>query len=166
MLNEYVKMTVGQIARLGINLVLLAAVGLHCGLALMDHHAADYDPWHDHVVLRVGDEHAASDAAHRHDAGRAHEHDPVVARATHPHDSAEATDADNAQVVSIPDHTHSSGLSLFGVAMDYLFALDTAQPLETPSGATKAPISTFLAPNDIALSPPEPPPRLPLTVTL
>jgi hypothetical protein len=67
-----------------------------------------------------------------------------------------------ARVASIPDHNHSSGMSLFGVASDYLLASGDTGLVEAPSSAPGSPVVALLIPTDITLPPPEPPPRLPV----
>lgn len=163
-MSEFVVATIrrawiGRITRLGINLVLLAAVVLHCGLALVDHHAAEYDPWHDHIVIAIdGVTRARELASHRHGRQQPHDHSPVADHPTH-RGGAAGSDASDSHVIAIPDHVHSSGISLFGVTTEYLFALDQAIALAMPSGVGGSFVAAFLTPTEITLPPPEPPPR-------
>lgn len=66
-------------ALLGANLALLLAFGLGFALPLVDHHAVERNPWHEHVVLggTALDERRAL-ASHRHQYEVRHIHEQVA----------------------------------------------------------------------------------------
>lgn len=65
--------------RLAVHLVVLIALGLGVSLPLLDHHVAERNPWHDHVVVAgsgLDREHAL--AFHRHGFETPHAHGPAT----------------------------------------------------------------------------------------
>jgi hypothetical protein len=63
--------TVRHMLWLGVHLLLLVTLGLSFVLPLVDHHAAERDPWHDHIVLGGSQ---AQQVATLHDHSHGYEH--------------------------------------------------------------------------------------------
>jgi hypothetical protein len=153
-------------ARRGINLVLLTTVALHCGLALADHHTTTADPSYDHIVLAVRYFADLQQIASRHPKPMGSpDHGQTVAHPAHHGASSEASGVP-IQIISIPNHDHSNGMSLFGVSMEYLFALGRVIHLGVPAGTTSPLVLAFVMPTEVSIPPPEPPPRLAVTLVV
>jgi hypothetical protein len=97
--------TVRHVLWLGVHLLLLVTLGLSFVLPLVDHHAAERDPWHDHIIL--GGTHAQQVAAlHDHTHGYEHSH-------SHAADSAALISSTNAaQVLAMTSRDGHSPLAI------------------------------------------------------
>jgi len=141
----------------GAHLVLLVAFGLRVVLSLINHHAAECNPWHDHIVIG-GDarEQAQALAFHHHACGWAQTPDLTPEHTFAPYsDEQRVTNAP--RVISITSRT-AAGVLLFTTADDGLFV---------PGGDVLLPVllcAEQLFPRahpllEIDLPVPDPPPR-------
>lgn len=68
-----------QVSRFGVHLLVLVALGLTFVLPLVDHHAAERDPAHSHLVWGgTASQRASAIETHRHEYEQPHHHDPLT----------------------------------------------------------------------------------------
>lgn len=141
----------------GAYLVLVVAMGLAFMLPLGDHHAAERDPWHDHLAVGArGIERTRAISAHRHEFERDHDHDRATGRPL-PTREADRYESGDLQVVAIRqfDSAMGAGVGLWGQA---LLSPAWQTPHATqPSGRQLLPAAVLFSGITLAID--DPPPR-------
>jgi len=141
----------------GAHLVLLVAFGPGVVLSLINHHTAECNPWHDHIVIG-GDarEQAQALASHHHACGWTQTLDPAPEYTFGPYsDEQRVTNAP--RVISISSLT-GAGAALFTVAAQVLLAPDTVTVLPLLLAGERPFLPAFLL-LEVDLPVPDPPPR-------
>jgi len=143
---------------LGAYLMLMISVGINLALPLLDHHAAEYKPWHPHLVLGAlsASERALALAFHRHGYQQSHAHDPLTGMPLPgPAGYPQAQDQPVVLLIAdVPDGLISGGMG------DSVFLVPIAQRQAVPPSSLWQPFPPVeLFRVQVAAPPPTPPPR-------
>jgi hypothetical protein len=139
--------------------VILASVGLRLVVPIVDHHAAERDPFHIHLVVAAGGvrEYARALASHHHPYEQPHAHDPLTGRPLTAHAHGRSAPA-GASVLSLARQSESSvsGVESFEAAWVMASTLLVVLPL---AGIWWTLAGSPLIRATFDLPPPTPPPR-------